>query len=154
MRRRYMRPMSETEHLVRRPRVGPGEAVGVTEAMISDVVETFYGRVRRDAVLGPIFNARVDDWPEHLAKLKDFWSSVLLMTGRFKGRPMAVHAAIPDIDRSHFEHWLALFGETVTELCPPEAAALFRQKSEMIAESLQLGIAVSRGELPPLSRRP
>lgn len=142
-----------SEHLERRPRVGPGEAVGVTEAMISDVVETFYARVRGDEVLGPIFNPRVHDWPEHLSKLKDFWSSVLLMTGRFKGRPMPVHAAIPNIDRGHFDHWLALFGRTVDEVCPPEAAALFRQKSEMIAESLQLGIAVSRGEIPPLGRR-
>ena len=145
---------SEHEGLVRRPRIGPGEPVGVTEDMISEVVDTFYARVRRDEVLGPIFNRVVEDWPEHLAKLKDFWSSVLLMTGRFKGRPMAVHAAIPDIEPRHFEHWLALFGETVSELCPPAAAALFREKAAMIAESLQLGIAVSRGELPPRSGRP
>ena len=144
--------MSASEHagLVRRPRIGPGEPAGVTEDMISEVVDTFYARVRQDEVLGPIFNRIVDDWPEHLAKLKDFWSSVLLMTGRFKGRPMAVHVGIPDIERSHFERWLSLFGETVTELCPPAAAAVFREKAAMIAESLQLGIAVSRGELPPL----
>jgi len=147
---RYKSAMSTTEH--RRPRVGPGEPAGVTEAMIGQVVDTFYARVRQDEVLGPIFNARVDDWPEHLAKLKDFWSSVLLMTGRFKGQPMAVHAAIPNIDRAHFEHWLSMFGETVDEVCPPDAAALFREKSAMIAESLQLGIAVSRGEIPPLRR--
>lgn len=147
--------MSASEHagLARRPRIGPGEPVGVTEEMIGEVVDTFYARVRRDEVLGPIFNRVVDDWPEHLAKLKDFWSSVLLMTGRFKGQPMAVHAAIPDIGRAHFERWLSLFGETVTELCPPPAAGLFREKAAMIAESLQLGVAVSRGELPPLSGR-
>lgn len=145
--------MSETEHLVRRPRIGPGEPVGVTEAMIGDVVEAFYAKVRQDEILGPIFNGAIDDWPEHLAKLKDFWSSVLLMTGRFKGQPMVVHAALPDIGRAHFDHWLKLFGETVGDLCPPDAAALFRQKAAMIAESLQLGIAVSRGELPPMSRR-
>jgi hemoglobin len=147
-----MSVMSTSEHLVSRPRVGPGEAVGVTEAMIGEVVETFYARVRQDEVLGPIFNARVEDWPAHLAKLKDFWSSVLLMTGRFKGRPMPVHAAIPNIGRAHFEHWLSMFGETVDEVCPPPAAALFREKAAMIAQSLQLGIAASRGELPPLSR--
>lgn len=141
------------QEIVRRPRIGPGEPVGVTEEMIGKVVETFYARVRQDAVLGPIFNPRVHDWPEHLAKLKDFWSSVLLMTGRFKGQPMVVHAAIPEIGRAHFDHWLTLFGETVDEVCPPQAAALFREKAAMISESLQLGIAVSRGELPPLSRR-
>lgn len=148
-----MAAMSDPGHLTRRPRIGPGEPLGVTEAMIGDVVETFYAKVRQDEMLGPIFNEAVDSWPEHLAKLKDFWSSVLLMTGRFKGQPMVVHAALPDIGRAHFDHWLALFAETVDELCPAPAAALFREKAAMIAESLQLGIAVSRGELPPLSRR-
>ena len=118
--------MSTSEHagLARRPRIGPGQPVGVTEDMISEVVDTFYARVRRDEVLGPLF----------------------------KGRPMAAHAAVPDIEPRHFERWLSLFGDTVAELCPPDAAALFREKAAMIGESLQLGIAVSRGELPPLSR--
>ena len=136
-------------------RVGPGVAVGVTEAMIHELVHAFYAKVRIDPALGPIFNRVIGDgWDEHLAKLCDFWSSVLLMTGRFKGRPMAVHAAIPDIEPGHFERWLALFDETVAELCPPPAAALFREKAAMIGESLQLGIAASRGELPPLRAEP
>ena len=67
---------------------------------------------------------------------------------------MAVHATIPDVEPRHFERWLALFDETVTELCPPQAAALFREKAAMIAESLQLGIAASRGELPALGSSP
>ena len=53
---------------------------------------------------------------------------------------------------SHFARWLHLFSETVAELCPPEAAALFEQKSQMIAQSLQLGIAASRGEIPSISQ--
>jgi hemoglobin len=36
-------------------------------------------------------------------------------------------------------------------VCPPDAAALFQAKADMIARSLQLGIAASRGEIPPLS---
>lgn len=136
-----------------RPRVGPGVAAGVTEPMIHDLVHAFYARVRADAVLGPIFNREVADWDEHLAKLCDFWSSVLLMTGRFKGSPMGVHAAIPDIAPAHFAHWLQLFRATAEEVCPPAAAALFAAKSEMIGQSLQLGLAVARGELPPLRER-
>ena len=78
----------------------------------------------------------------------DFWSSVLLMTGRFKGAPMPAHVAIPEISPAHFARWLELFAATAQQACPPDAAALFVAKSEMIARSLQLGIAVSRGELP------
>jgi hemoglobin len=94
------------------------------------------------------------DWDHHLAKMCDFWSSVLLMTGRFKGAPMATHAAIGDIRATHFARWLHLFHQTARELCPPDAAALFIAKSEVIAQSLQLGIAASRGEFPPVSPSP
>jgi hemoglobin len=130
-------------------RVGPGVAAGVTEQMIHELVHGFYAKIRRDPALGPIFNRVVGDWDEHLAKMCDFWSSVLLMTGRFKGTPMAAHARIPDIRPTHFARWLHVFQQAAAEVCPPEAAALFVAKSEMIAQSLQLGIAASRGELPP-----
>lgn len=132
-------------------RVGTGVAAGVTEQMIHELVHCFYGKIRRDPAVGPIFNRVVGDWDEHLAKMCDFWSSVLLMTGRFKGTPMAAHARIPDIRPTHFARWLHVFQQTAAEVCPPEAAALFVAKSEMIAKSLQLGIAASRGELPPVS---
>jgi hemoglobin len=117
--------------------------------MIRDLVHGFYGRIRADPALGPIFTRVIDDWDVHLAKMCDFWSSVLLMTGRFKGAPMVAHARIPDIRPTHFARWLHLFSQTAEQLCPPEAAALFVAKSQIIAQSLQLGIAASRGELPP-----
>jgi hemoglobin len=141
------------EQGIHRPRVGPGAAVGITEAMIHELVHAFYARVRRDPALGPVFNRFVKEWDDHLAKLCDFWSSVMLMTGRFKGAPMAVHAQIPDIRPTHFARWLHLFRQTADEVCPPEAAALFARKAEMIGESLQLGIAARRGVLPPVAPR-
>ena len=136
-------------------RVGPGAAAGVTAQMIREVVHAFYAKVRIDPALGPIFNRVIPEkaWPAHLAKLSDFWSSVLLMSGRFKGTPMAAHAGIPEIRPSHFARWLQLFKQTVEALCPPPAAALFTAKSEIIAQSLQLGIAVSHGEFPAASER-
>jgi len=140
--------------LVRSARVGPGAAVGVTEELIAELVPAFYERVRRDPELGPIFERVVGGaWDAHLAKLCDFWSSVMLMSGRFTGQPMATHARLPDIAPAHFDRWLQIWRETTEELCPPEAAALFRAKAGMIAESLQLGIAASRGEIPPLPAR-
>jgi len=118
-------------------------------------VHAFYARVRTDTTLGPIFNRVIPnhEWPAHLAKLCDFWSSVLLMSGRYKGTPMAAHAAIADLEHRHFQQWLRLFRETVETLCPPAAAALFVGRSEMIAQSLELGIAVSRGDLPSAGER-
>jgi hemoglobin len=74
--------MTLTPHLS--PRVGPGVAVDIDEAMIHRLVHAFYAKVRLDPALGPIFNREIGDgWDHHLAKLCDFWSSVMLMTGRF-----------------------------------------------------------------------
>lgn len=129
----------------------PGVAAGIDEELIGTLVEEFYAAVRKDELLGPVFAARIADWTEHLAKLREFWSSVVLMTGRYKGRPMPVHAAIAEISDMHFERWLAIFRETARNVCPPQAAALFIDRSERIAESLRLGIALSRGDDSVLS---
>ena len=134
--------------------ISPGYAVGITEEMIHKVVHGFYAKIRKDPALGPIFNRVIAEeaWPPHLQKMCDFWSSVMLMSGRFHGAPMPAHLKIEGLNARHFARWLHMFAETVAELCPPEAAALFVKKSEMIAQSLQLGIAASRGEIPSLSQ--
>lgn len=121
---------------------------GLDEAMVAGVVDAFYARVRRDPLIGPIFNRTIPEeaWPRHLATITDFWSSMLLGTRRYDGRPMPKHLAIPDLADAHFARWLALFLETVESRCPPEAAALFVDRAERIAHSFRLGIAVHRGE--------
>src|SRR6266446_10861177 len=89
---------------------------GITEAMIERLVHGFYAKVRADAVLGPIFDARIGDWEPHLAQMCAFWSSVALMTGRYHGK----HLPLP-VDADHFDRWLELFEATAREICPPEA---------------------------------
>jgi hemoglobin len=133
----------------------PGTSVGITEPMIRSLVRTFYARVRIDALLGPVFNRAIQDWDAHLDKLCAFWSSVTLMTGRYKGTPMKAHVELPEITPAHFERWLALFRDTATRTCPPDAAQVFADRANRIAESLQLGIALHRGEgiVPPVRGR-
>jgi len=118
------------------------------EAMIHAVVHGFYDRIRRDDLLGPIFNREIaaEDWPVHLAKMCDFWSSTLLRTGRYEGRPLPAHLAIPELGEAHFRRWLSLFRETVRRLCPPEVATLFMDRALRIAHSFRLAIAYSRQE--------
>ena len=48
-----------------------------TELEIAALVDQFYTRVRADPQLGPIFNARIEDWNHHLVKLCAFWSAIL-----------------------------------------------------------------------------
>ena len=116
------------------------ERTGIDEAMIEHLVHGFYAKVRADAVLGPIFEARIRDWEPHLAQMCAFWSSVALMTGRYHGTPMAKHLPLP-VDAGHFDRWLELFEQTAREICPPEAEAHFVERARRIAASLELGIA-------------
>lgn len=116
-----------------------------TEKEISELVDRFYAKVRLDPEIGPIFNTIIADWPEHLAKLKDFWSTVMLIARRYKGDPMMTHLQIPmPLEPAHFHRWLALFAETAREVMSPEHAALIIAKSERIAQNFQAGIAYQR----------
>ncbi|MCB1504979.1 MAG: group III truncated hemoglobin [Hyphomicrobiaceae bacterium] len=119
---------------------------GIDEVMIERLVHTFYARIRTDTVLGPIFAERIADWDPHLERMCAFWSSVTLMSGRYHGRPMQAHANLP-IGGNDFDRWLALFAETASDVCPAAAAELFIGKAELIAQSLELGIASYRGDV-------
>lgn len=119
-------------------------AEGIDRTLIALVVQRFYARVRADAVLGPIFNPRVEDWPEHEAKITRFWSSVLLMSGEYHGSPMQVHLAIPDLDRTDFDRWLALFDQALASSCDADQAADFRSRAARIAEAFQFARAAQR----------
>ena len=119
---------------------------GIDEAMIERLVRGFYCRVRQDVLIGPVFATRIDDWEPHLARMCAFWSSVVLMTGRYHGQPMQKHLPLP-VDAEHFDRWLALFEATARELCPATAADHFIERARRIAESLELGIAGAHGVL-------
>ena len=120
------------------------------EAMVAAVVHDFYARVRRDELIGPVFNRIIPEerWPHHLATITDFWSSMLLGTGRYAGRPMGKHLGIPELTDAHFARWLKLFRATVEQHCPPEIAALFTDRAQRIAYTFRLRIAQFRGEDP------
>jgi hemoglobin len=113
------------------------QAYSVTEQQISELVDRFYDRVRADALLGPIFDRAIgNSWALHLAKMKAFWSSVMLASRAYKGNPMMTHLALPRLGREHFERWLELWRETVPEVCSEPAASVFVEKAEMIGDRL------------------
>jgi hemoglobin len=129
--------------------------VAVTdEAEIEALVRHFYGRIARDEVLGPIF-ARVigDDWEPHLQKMFAFWSSVMLMSGRYKGQPMVAHMRLKDVRPEHFERWLNLFEQSANEICEPDVAAAFLLRARRIAESLKTGMFFNPADHDPAAHR-
>lgn len=112
----------------------------IDEDMIERLVRHFYDRVRADADLGPIFQRVIPgDWEPHLRTMMAFWSSVTLMTGRFKGQPMVKHKALYDLRPEHFAIWLGLFRTSAREVCPPAVAVIFIDRAERIALTLSAG---------------
>jgi hemoglobin len=111
----------------------------VQEEAIATCVREFYRKAREDSLLGPIFNAKVDDWDVHLRVVANFWSRALLGTDRYNGSPFVVHMNLP-VELEHFSRWLALFEETARETLPPELAGKALAKANHMAESFKAGI--------------
>lgn len=89
---------------------------------VSNLVHCFYGKVRADKSLGPIFNQSIDEeqWPAHLEKMTDFWMGNLLGTKTFKGEPIKAHVTADNnadhsITQLHFARWIQLWFETIDE---------------------------------------
>jgi len=118
----------------------------LNEANIALLVQTFYGRAREDDLLGPIFNAAVADWDHHLSQLTDFWSSMMLKTGRYNGRPMRPHLML-SLTGAHFDRWLLLFEPTVREIFDTDVADAINLRARRIADSFEMGVATTRGEI-------
>ena len=113
----------------------------ISEDGIRRLVDEFYARVRADTELAPIFYRAIPgDWGLHLATMRDFWSSVMLTSGRYKGNPVAVHVRVEGMESGLFDRWLTLFRETSCELFDESIAKAFQAKAARIAESLKLAL--------------
>lgn len=114
----------------------------LTEESLHAFLIAFYAKVRRDPLIGPVFDHAIPeaDWPRHLSVIQDFWSSVLLKTGRYKGNPFGKHQALGNLAPPHFARWLALFEETATKMFSAEGAMILTERAHRIADSLKSGL--------------
>lgn len=121
--------------------------MGMDEASLRRLVHAFYERVRADEQIGSVFEDAIEDWPAHLETLTAFWSSVMLGSGRYKGRPVPAHVRHrARIEPASFTRWLELWRETTQELMTPDDAAALQERAGRIGESLQLALFY---RLPP-----
>jgi len=116
----------------------PDERFGVER--IERMVETFYGKVRLDPELGPIFEQRIEQWPRHLARMVGFWRAVLRSEPTFaiseRGAPPVLHRRIEELTPAHFERWLALFADVADATYEPEEADVVKGAARRIAAAL------------------
>ncbi len=127
-------------------------SMGIDQAYISVLVDTFYDRIREHSILGPIFeSAMKDNWPPHLAQMKAFWASVALNAGLYSGKPVEAHRKHNDaIESQHFDIWLGLFKQTLEDTAPtPDCVDYFMIRAERIANSLKLSLFGTSGLGPP-----
>ena len=104
---------------------------------IKNLVDSFYGKVRKDELIGPIFDERIQDrWPTHLAKMYSFWQTVLLGEHTYYGSPFPPHAQLP-IDEVHFNKWLELFYETLDEHFTGKIAEEAKWRANKMAQMFQ-----------------
>ena len=112
----------------------------ITESSIVQLVDTFYARVRDDAVLSPVFEAKLAGrWHEHMPRMYAFWTKVLLGTGEFNGNVFGKHMALSGIETEHFVRWLTLFRLTAVDVFGVDGAGDALAVAQRIASSLQLG---------------
>ncbi|WP_126972667.1 group III truncated hemoglobin [Gynurincola endophyticus] len=86
-----------------------------TLADIQVLVDTFYGQVQKDPLIGGIFISVIKDWPAHLSKMYRFWQTVLLEEHTYHGSPFPPHAEMP-LMAVHFDRWLEIWRTTVNSL--------------------------------------
>ncbi|MBM3844823.1 MAG: group III truncated hemoglobin [Verrucomicrobia bacterium] len=107
------------------------------------LIQPFYADLRQHAILGPIFNARIQDWPAHLAKITEFWARQTGGPSRYGGGFGAAHLRL-GIGPEHFDHWLSLWAFNCRRQLPPREADEMRVLAELFGERLR-SLVTNRG---------
>jgi len=112
---------------------------------IEHLVNSFYDKVKKDDLIGFIFNdvAKVN-WEKHLPVMYDFWENIIFFTNKYSGNPMIVHTHLSQripLTKEHFSRWIKLFTETVDELFEGNKAMIAKEKAKSIATIMQVKIS-------------
>jgi len=119
------------------------------------LVDSFYKLVRKDKLLGPIFNVAIQDWEMHLELLTTFWETNLFMTRkldkRYTGNPLEAHAKVDaannnSITEHHFGIWLNLWYQTIDELFEGDVADNAKRRARKMGTFMHLNIFEARGK--------
>ena len=106
------------------------------------LINSFYEKVKKDEIIGVIFNEVVHmDWGHHIPIIVDFWDSMLLNADLYHKNAMEPHFAINKIfplRQQHFDRWLKLFNETTDEHFEGSIAALAKTRARGVAGIMQI----------------
>lgn len=116
------------------------------------IVDTFYKQVRADEVLGPIFNSHIQDWPDHLEKITDFWNVQLFGEKGYRGNPIVAHQQVDEqnnhsITPEHFGTWLRYWMNTINSNFSGKNTELLKERTRKMQTVLYLKIFENRQRL-------
>ena len=116
---------------------------------INQLIHLFYAKIRKDELLGDIFNQAIDDWDSHLEHLTDFWETNLLFVAKFKGDPIKTHQEVDQgsnsiIEQKHFDRWLKLWFETIDAHFEGKNADTAKRRAEKMAYFILIKIIERR----------
>ena len=121
-----------------------------TREDIELLVDQFYSRILKDAMLRPIFiDIAGIQLEEHLPILYDFWEGLLLQTNNYRRNTMAKHLELNrkfPLTKTHFDRWLALLNETIDEFFEGSKADLAKVRALSIATMMQIKMTEEKGE--------
>jgi hemoglobin len=102
----------------------------------------FYADVRQHQVIGPIFNARIQNWPEHVAKIAEFWARATGGPSNYSGQMPFKHLAL-GLAPEHFVAWLELWDWNCQRHLPPAEAAEMSELAHGIGQALRQIVGVA-----------
>ena len=112
----------------------------VTKENLNTLVKSFYTKVVKDDLIGPIFIDVLGEdldsvkWKVHIRLLTNFWAAIALGDTAYNSSPFAPHVEFADrLSIKAFERWLKLFFETLNSIYEPEIAQQFLARSKNIA---------------------
>jgi hemoglobin len=111
------------------------ERVGGHEGILK-LIRPFYADVRQHAVLGPIFNAHIQDWPVHLEKITEFWARQMGGPSSYPGGFAGAHLRL-GIGPEHFKHWQTLWDFNCKRNLPAAEAAEASELAHRLGEQLE-----------------
>lgn len=122
----------------------------VTKENLNKLVISFYTRVFKDDLVGPIFidilgkNLKEEKWPAHIELLTNFWASLALGEKNYNSSPFAPHIEFKErLSVKAFERWLKLFSETLNTIFHPQIADQFLAKSKTIAGNFMRNLQIT-----------
>lgn len=109
---------------------------------LGEMVDMFYGEVRHDALLGPVFADIIANggWDHHKSRMVSFWATAMLGAREFRGNVYGKHQAMPQLTPAHFARWLQLFEATTAALFAPDDADALQDTARGMARGLQIGL--------------